>query len=122
MKQMTHDDGYRRWFDEEGLLHREDGPALIRPDGIKIYYRHGKAHRDGAPAMMVPNGDQGYFQNNQLHREDGPAIERTGTDGQKEIKWCLNDEFYTFDEWIDKLAETSKTHAADMKAVWANYC
>jgi hypothetical protein len=56
--------GNGKWYDDEqGLLHREDGPAFEGSDGLKSWYFHGK-----------------------LHREDGPAIERS--DGTKE--WFLN--------------------------------
>lgn len=42
-------DGVVRWFDGDGLLHREEGPAFIK-DGFNGYYRHGALHREDGPA------------------------------------------------------------------------
>jgi hypothetical protein len=30
------------YVSERGKVHREDGPALIYPDGEKVWYKHGK--------------------------------------------------------------------------------
>ncbi|MFA7275886.1 MAG: hypothetical protein WC043_03685 [Pseudobdellovibrionaceae bacterium] len=75
-------------YDEEGLLHREDGPAAILTNGTQKWYRHGKLHREDGPAKITPDmpqrgeywGTQRWFQNGIMHREDGPAcILRDGT-------------------------------------------
>ncbi len=34
-------DGYRQWF-RFGVLHREDGPAVEYPNGLKSWFREGK--------------------------------------------------------------------------------
>ena len=34
-----------------GVLHREDGPALSYPDGSCRWYLNGKLHRSGGPAV-----------------------------------------------------------------------
>lgn len=39
-------------------LHRDDGPAYERKDGIHAYYQHGKLHRDDGPALVYPNNPQ----------------------------------------------------------------
>jgi hypothetical protein len=39
-----------------GVLHREDGPAAERHDGIKHWYLNGKRHREDGPAVEWPNG------------------------------------------------------------------
>ena len=54
--------GTRRYYDNAGVLHRTNGPAVEHADGSKVWY-----------------------QNDQLHRTDGPAIEHA--DGNK---WYLN--------------------------------
>ena len=64
-----------------GKLHREDGPAIERANGDKVYYINGKKHREGGPAVERANGDKLYIINGKTHREDGPAIE--WTDGDK---------------------------------------
>ena len=63
------------FLNSAGKLDRNDGPAVIFPDGTKNWYRNGKCHRDGAPAVVWPDGDYVYYVNDELHREDGPAME-----------------------------------------------
>lgn len=66
--------------DNDGKLHREDGPALIEPDGTQEWYRHGKRHRDDGPARVWPDGARYWYQNGERHRDNGPAaIEADGT-------------------------------------------
>ena len=64
--------GNHRYINEQGQIHREDGPAVIYTDGTKFWYI-----------------------NNKLHREDGPAYE--GPDGSKE--WYINDEELSEEEF-----------------------
>ena len=35
-------DGTKRWYNENGQLHREDGPAVERADGRKEWHVNGK--------------------------------------------------------------------------------
>jgi hypothetical protein len=64
--------GNRFWHNQDGQLHREDGPAIEWADGMKEWWVNG-----------------------QLHREDGPAIEYA--DGTK--KWYLDGEELTEEEF-----------------------
>jgi hypothetical protein len=34
--------GTQRWYNEKGELHRDDGPAIIYPNGDKYFYQNGK--------------------------------------------------------------------------------
>jgi hypothetical protein len=34
-------DGVAEWRDEEGRLHRDDGPARVHPDGRRIWFDEG---------------------------------------------------------------------------------
>jgi hypothetical protein len=74
-KIMASSCGTKHWYDENGLLHREDGPAVEYSNGSKVWYKNGR-----------------------LHREDGPAIE--WADGKKE--WWVYGKRYT-EEDIEKL-------------------
>jgi len=65
----------------DGLLHREDGPAIEWVNGDKNWYVNGKLHREDGPACEYANGDKVWYQNDQLHREDGPAVKYS--DGSK---------------------------------------
>ena len=61
--------GIRRWFDEEGKLHREDGPAVIFCGFVKEWYLHGKLHREDGPAVIYADGTVEYWLNGE---EDAP--------------------------------------------------
>jgi len=99
----------KHYFDDDRFLHREDGPAVMYPNGdcswyyhgqrhredgpavitgnYQEWYHHGQLHRIGAPAVIESNGDKHWFQHGKYHREDGPAIERSL--GHQE--WWLDD-------------------------------
>ena len=84
----TDEDGTIRWYNEDGELHREDGPAIEYADGDKEWYINGKLHRENGPAIEFADDYKGWYLNNNPHREDGPAV--IYTDGTKE--WWLNGE------------------------------
>jgi hypothetical protein len=69
------------YFDSEGRLHRDDGPAVEYVDGTKHWYQHGLLHRDGGPAVEHSNVCKCWYQHGELHRDDGPAVEYS--DGTK---------------------------------------
>lgn len=73
--------GTIRYRNEQGLLHRTDGPAIEYADGTSAWYV-----------------------NNQLHRTDGPAVERA--DGTRE--WWANGHGYTFVEWLERINATEE--------------
>lgn len=55
-----------------GLLHRDDGPAVV---GSSLeWFRHGLKHRDDGPAFVQGKNTE-WWLNGKRHREDGPAIE-----------------------------------------------
>ena len=82
--------GLRRLVRESGTvewrrgtkLHRDDGPAVERPDGSKEWYQHGELHRIGGPAVEHQDGSKEWYQHGKWHRDDGPAVERAN--GTKE--------------------------------------
>jgi hypothetical protein len=76
-----------KWWYLNGVLHREDGPAVEYDDGEKHWYLNGKWHRENGPAIEYLGGAKEWYINDLLHREDGPAVENA--DGTKE--WFLND-------------------------------
>jgi hypothetical protein len=44
--------------------------------GTKTWYNsNGQIHRDGGPAIEFASGDKLWCQNGEIHREDGPAEE-----------------------------------------------
>ena len=66
-----------------------------------IRYRNeqGQLHREDGPAIECANGDKYWYLNDKLHREDGPAIEYVS--GHK--VWFLNGEELTEQEFNDFL-------------------
>ena len=69
------DYGTIRYYNEQGQLHREDGPAVEYKNGDKSWHINGKFHREDGPAIEWANGDKAWFLNGEQHREDGPAVE-----------------------------------------------
>jgi len=52
----------RSWY-LNGRLHREDGPAVIRHDGIKYWFLNGKRHREDGPALIRADGSKEWWLN-----------------------------------------------------------
>ena len=50
-------DGSRRYYNADGQLHREDGPAQVGSDGTKLWCINGNYHRVGGPAIEWNNGN-----------------------------------------------------------------
>ena len=69
----TYQDGTVKWY-QNGMLHKEDGPAIIFFFGQQEWWINGKKHRDGLPAVIKPDGSQYWYKNGKKHREDGPAV------------------------------------------------
>jgi hypothetical protein len=57
----TNEHGERKWYNEKGLLHREDGPAYERVNGDKSWYIDGKLHREDGPARELENGYKEWY-------------------------------------------------------------
>ncbi len=74
---ISYDDSTQLWY-QGGLIHRDDGPALICVNGDQHWYQHGTHHRDGGPAIIYANGDQTWYQHGQCHRDGEPAVIRAG--------------------------------------------
>ena len=72
-------DGTKRWYTQDGELHRTDGPAVEYTSGSKFWYLNGERHRTDGPAIEWASGGKVWYL---------PAIERA--DGTKE--WYLNGE------------------------------
>lgn len=48
--------GTRSYYNAAGLLHREDGPAIVRVDGTVEWWFNGELHRDVGPAVERSDG------------------------------------------------------------------
>ena len=47
--------GNQEWRNKNGILHREDGPAIIGPDGYKIWYFEGEYLTEAAWRERINN-------------------------------------------------------------------
>jgi hypothetical protein len=82
---ITEDNLFIRYYNEEGQHHREDGPAVTTSWGDEYWWINGKLHREGGPAISFNDGRKEWWINGKLHREDGPAIESETTKN-----WYIN--------------------------------
>lgn len=64
----------REWRDKDGYLHRENGPAVMRSDGVIQWWTHGSLHRDDGPAVIRHDGRVEFWKAGLLHRIGGPAV------------------------------------------------
>ena len=94
-------DGTRRYYNNAGELHRDEGPAVEWPDGSKGWVQNGQYHRTDGPAMERANGTKEWAQNGLLHRTDGPAIEWYNG----EIEWWINGEELTEADFNQSVGE-----------------
>jgi len=55
-----------------GDYHRDDGPAVIRPDGTQYWYRNGQFHRDDGPAIIRPDGRREWLIKGKFQKSVAP--------------------------------------------------
>lgn len=80
--------GTEYWRDENGNLHREDGPAVTFKDGTSFWYRNNELHREDGPAIIRPDGTKEWYLNHERHCDYGPAIiHRPDIIGGE--SWCI---------------------------------
>lgn len=70
-------DGTRKWWQDGGeckILHREDGPAWIKPDGTELWLIKNQLHRTDGPAVVYPDGEVEYWvEGKEFSKEDFEA-------------------------------------------------
>jgi hypothetical protein len=96
----TDTNGNKYWCNDNGELHRTDGPAIERKDGQLEWWVNGELHRTDGPAMELRDGSKMWWVNGELHRTDGPAVE--WSDGDK--SWWIDGVEYTEKEF-NEIAE-----------------
>jgi hypothetical protein len=68
-------------------------------DGKTFWYLNGVWHREGGPALEYPSGLKYWYLNGKRHREDGPAVEYP--DGQR--KWFLNGKEFILEKYLEEV-------------------
>lgn len=55
--------GITKWFKdaEYHILHREDGPAVVRPGNIQCWYINGERHREDGPAIIWADDSYSWY-------------------------------------------------------------
>jgi hypothetical protein len=51
---------------DNGMLHREDGPAIIHSDGDEFWYKEGMLHREDGASFIVRNKKTYYINNKRI--------------------------------------------------------
>jgi len=65
----VYDDGTERWF-VQGLLHREDGPAVVYTDGYKEWWIKGDRHREDGPAVEYITGEKIWYLRGEYYKTE----------------------------------------------------
>jgi hypothetical protein len=100
------DRGTQRWW-KNGLLHREDGPAVIYLDGYESWYLNGESHRIDGPAVIGPNDCYEWYFNNEHHRLDGPAVKNE-----------YGELWYYHDQYIECASQEEFERLIKLKMFW----
>ena len=58
----NHKWGIKTWY-KDGIIHKDDGPAVIHVDGTICWYKNGKIHREDGPAVIEPDGEEEWYLN-----------------------------------------------------------
>jgi hypothetical protein len=74
VKGIEYLDGSIRYYGNNGVYHREDGPAIEYSDGVKFWYKNGVYHREDGPAKWYSENHYAWYYEGELHRLDGPAV------------------------------------------------
>ncbi len=100
------------WYQEEtDIVHREDGPAVEKSNGTKVWHINGKLHRVDGPAYERANGPKYWYFEGMLHREGGPAIEMP--DGSK--YWYIHGESLTEQQFLERTAPAKELTIAEIE-------
>jgi hypothetical protein len=65
--------------------------VTVYENGDRYWWQNGVLHRVDGPAVEYVNGYRQWWQNDQLHRLDGPAIEWANGDRE----WWINGKKFT---------------------------
>lgn len=101
-----------RAFWKEGLLHREDGPAIFHEAGWVKWYLEGKQILDEAGwglctkfngVIECPNGYRSFWKKGLLHNESGPARFSRGIyHGHDPTEWYLEGDLLSREDWMEE--------------------
>ena len=100
---------------QDGRLHRDDGPAVMRNYGYQEWLQHGNTHRDDGPAVIWRNGSKEWYKKGLRHREDGPAIIHDHGDY---IWYFQGHRYNTINEWAEAAGIRDTDEFVMLKLEW----
>jgi hypothetical protein len=62
-KLTVYDNCTKEWRLPNGLLHREDDPAVENKDGYRAWYINGEKHRENGPTIEWSDGGEMWYLN-----------------------------------------------------------
>jgi hypothetical protein len=65
---VVHPDGATVWY-TDGIVHRDNGPAIERADGTREWYAQGVRHCDNGPAFISADGERRWFHHGKEYTE-----------------------------------------------------
>lgn len=68
MYEIRKDSTGTKWYYKDGLLHREDGPAVLYADGSESWFMNGVLHRTGGPARDWVSGNEEWYQHGEPYQ------------------------------------------------------
>ncbi len=92
--------GTKRWY-LNGILHRDNQPAVEWFGGNNYWYKDGKLHREDGPAKEYNSGYGEWFIEGKRHRIDGPAVYKFG-----KVSWWLDDIQYSEKDWTNIVSKS----------------
>jgi hypothetical protein len=69
-KEFLHGIDFIEYKNEQGQLHRTDGPAIEYKDGTKEWFINGKRHREDGPAVEYYTGTKFWYLNGKRYIEN----------------------------------------------------
>lgn len=94
-KYITDNNGNQYHYNANGQLHSiNDEPAMILESGEKKWYYEGLLHRENKPAINIPGYSNEYYYMGKRHRIDGAAIE--DLDGEE---YWINGNIISKEQW-----------------------
>lgn len=82
---------------------------VITPSGTKKYFKDGLLHREDGPAIEWSTGAESWYYEGVRHRADGPAF-KLSEDGKR--NWWLNGEETSAHEVFEQMTDDQKEKAA----------
>jgi len=87
---------------------------IIEADGTKCWYCNDELHREDGPALEKPNNYRAWFRNGKLHREDGHAIEYYNVHGE----WIAVEHWYYRGKRMDCSCQEEFERLIRLKVFW----